>query len=49
MNARQEEYVRSIFELAQAEGIEVMLLGIPNPDYAHDHMYYNALWSIAEE
>ena len=26
-----------------------MLLGIPNPDYAHDHMYYNALWSIAEE
>lgn len=49
MNARQEEYVRKILELARQEGIEVMLLGIPNPDYANDHMYYNALWHVAEE
>lgn len=49
MNARQEEYARKIFALAQQEGIELMLIGIPNPDYAHDHMYYNALWAVAEE
>lgn len=49
MNARQEEYARKIFELAQQEGIELMLIGIPNPDYANDHMYYNALWAVAEE
>ncbi|MGN0745371.1 MAG: hypothetical protein ACI4ML_01715 [Aristaeellaceae bacterium] len=49
MNARQEEYARKIFALARQEGIELMLIGIPNPDYAHDHMYYNALWAVAEE
>ncbi|MGN1019634.1 MAG: hypothetical protein ACI4O7_04610 [Aristaeellaceae bacterium] len=49
MNARQEEYARKIFELARQEGIELMLIGMPNPDYAYDHMYYNALWAVAEE
>ncbi len=49
MNEREEEYARKIFDLAQAEGIELILVGMPNPDYANDHMYYNALWSIAEE
>lgn len=49
MNDREEEYARKIFELAQAEGIPVLLLGLPNPDYANDHMYYNALWALAEE
>ena len=49
MNDRQEEYARKIFELAQSEGIPLMLVGLPNPDYANDHMYYNALWAIAEE
>ena len=49
MNEREEEYARKIFQLAQEEGITVFLLGLPNPDYANDHMYYNALWAIAEE
>lgn len=49
MNQREEEYVRKIFELCRDEGIEVMLIGMPNPDYAGDHMYYNALWAVAEE
>lgn len=49
MNEREEEYARKIFELARTEGIALILLGMPNPDYANDHMYYNALWSIAEE
>lgn len=49
MNEREEEYVRKIFELCEEEGIEVMLVGFPNPDYASDHMYYNALWEVASE
>ena len=49
MNEREEEYARKIFELAREEGVELMLIGMPNPDYANDHMYYNALWAVAEE
>ena len=49
MNDREEEYARKIFELAQTEGITLFLLGLPNPDYANDQMYYNALWAVAEE
>ena len=49
MNDREEEYARKIFQLCRDEGIDIMLLGMPCPDYASDHMYYNALWSIAEE
>ena len=49
MNDREEEYARKIFEMCREEGITVMLIGLPNPDYANDHMYYNALWAVAEE
>lgn len=49
MNGREAEYARKIFELAKREGVGLLLAGLPNPDYANDHMYYNALWSIAEE
>lgn len=49
INEREEEYVRMIFDLAQKEGIPLMLVAMPNPDYANDHMYFNYLWSIAQE
>lgn len=49
MNERQEVYAGKIFELAKQEGIPLMVIGLPNPDYANDHMYYNALWSLAAE
>ena len=49
MNDRETEYARKIFELAKQEGIEIMLVAIPNPDYANDHMYFNSLWALAEE
>lgn len=49
INARQQEYFEKLLTLAQAHGIPVMLVGFPNPDYANDHMYYNSLWSIADE
>lgn len=49
MNRREEQYARKIFELARQEGIPLLLIGLPNPDYANDHMYYNALWAVAAE
>ncbi len=49
LNEREEEYARKIFEMARREGITILLVGMPNPDYANDHMYYNALWAIAKE
>ena len=49
INDREEAYARKIFDLARSEGLPLMLIGMPNPDYANDHMYYNALWAIAEE
>lgn len=49
MNDRETEYARKIFELCRDAGIEVVLLGMPNPDYAGDHLYYNSLWALAEE
>lgn len=49
LNAREEEYARKIFALAQEENIPMMLITLPNPDYASEHMYVNALYSIAAE
>ncbi len=49
LNPRGEEYARKIFELAQTEKIEILLLSIPYIDYPNDHPYYNALWRIAAE
>lgn len=49
INARQDEYLRKIIELTQQEGIPLMFIGFPHPDYAKDHMYYNSLWAVAEE
>ena len=49
INAREEEYVRKIFELAHEENIPLFVVCLPNPDYNNDHMYMNYLWSIAEE
>lgn len=49
MNEREEEYARKIFEMAKEQEIPLILIGLPNPDYANDHMYYNALWQVASE
>lgn len=48
INARQEKYLHRIIELARLEEIPLLFIGIPNPDYASDHMYYNRVWEIAE-
>ena len=49
MKPRTEEYVRKIFELAQAENVPLMVVAFPNPDYVNDQLYYNSLWAAADE
>ena len=49
MVGRQEEYLRKTIELAQHESIPMFIVGIPNPDYHNDHMYYNSVWAVADE
>ena len=49
INAREEEYVRKIFEMTKEKGIPLMLIGMPCPNYFQDYLYYNTLWSIADE
>lgn len=49
LNQRQREYFVRILELANEKGIPLLVVGFPSPDYANDHMYYNALWRIADE
>ena len=46
---RSEEYVRKIFELARAEGIPVIAVAFPSPDYGSDAAYFASLWAVAEE
>jgi len=48
INARQQEYLEAIFDLAQTNGIPVLIVAFPYPDYASDHMFCNALWRIAD-
>lgn len=46
---RAEEYVRKIFELAQAEDIPIVVTAFPSPNYDSDAAYYASLWQLAEE
>lgn len=48
IHPQQLAYFEKILDLAGAEGIPVLVVGFPNPDYANDHMYYNALWEVAQ-
>lgn len=48
LNPREVEYFGKICDLAEEKGIDVLLVAYPNPDYANDHMYYNALWALAD-
>ena len=49
INARQQAYFEKVLVLAQAHDVPIMLIGFPNPDYANDHLYYNSLWSVAQQ
>jgi len=49
INEREEEYARKIFEMAKEKGIPILLIGMPSPNYYLDYLYYNTLWSLADE
>ncbi|MDR1598542.1 MAG: hypothetical protein LBS11_01475 [Oscillospiraceae bacterium] len=49
INGRQLDYLNRILDLAASRGIPVMVACFPNPDYAADHMYYNALRRVTAE
>ena len=48
INAREAEFFGKICDLAEDNGIALLLVAYPNPDYANDHMFYNALWELAD-
>ncbi len=49
MQARQRQYLEEMLTIANEAGIPVLVIGIPNPDYANDHLYYNDLFAVAQE
>jgi len=49
VNEHESEYFRKCLELCIEEDVPVMLIGYPNADYKHDHLYYCAGFEIAEE
>ena len=48
LSPKQQEYFEKILDLANAEGINVLVVGFPTPGYASDVAYYNTLRTIAE-
>ena len=49
MPERQQLYFEKILQLAYNAGIPLLLVGMPTPDYAHDHPYFTGLLTIAEK
>lgn len=49
LHPRQKEYFEKMLDLAAERDIPVLVAALPTPDYAFDHMYYNALQAVAEE
>lgn len=48
VNEHESEYFEKILQLCVDNDLTVMLIGYPNADYKHDHLYYCAAFEIAE-
>lgn len=48
VNRKEQEYFEKILSLCQKEQVPVMLVGYPNADYRHDHLFYCTAFEIAE-
>jgi len=46
---KQKYYLEMIYQTAMEHGIQLVLVGFPNPDYAYDHPYYNTTSALAAE
>ena len=49
VNEHEAEYYEKILQLCVEEDIPVMLIGYPNADYKHDHLYYCWAFELAEQ
>ena len=49
MPENQQYYFEKILKLAYDADIPLLLVGLPTPDYAHDHPYFTGLLTIAEQ
>ena len=49
VNEHESEYFEKILQLCVENDVTVMLIGYPNADYKHDHLYYCAAFEIAEK
>ncbi len=48
MQAREQQYLEELLAIAREADIPVLVTGIPNPDYIHDHLYYAELFVVAQ-
>lgn len=49
VNEHEIEYFEKILQLCVDNDVTVQLIGYPNADYKHDHLYYCAAFEIAEK
>lgn len=49
INGREAEYFERICDLCEAQGIQIILISYPSPDYENEHMYICTLRKMAEE
>ena len=49
VNEHEAEYFEKILQLCQEKNVTVMLVGYPNADYKHDHLYYCWAFQLAEK
>ena len=49
VNEHEKEYFEKILQLCVEKNVNVMLIGYPNADYKHDHLYYCAAFELAEQ
>ena len=49
VNEHEAEYFRKCLELCIEEDVPVVLVGYPNADYKHDHLYYCSAVEISQE
>ena len=48
IHEKQQQYFEMMLQLAQENGINVLVIGFPTPDYVHDHPYFNTIKALAE-
>ncbi|MCF0229368.1 MAG: QueT transporter family protein [Parasporobacterium sp.] len=49
VNEHEMEFFEKILQLCIDNDVEVILIGYPNADYKHDHLYYCKAFEIAEQ